>query len=210
MSAEDEERFQLSNICCICNKLFDIQDDKVRDHCNLTEKCRSSAHWRCNISLKLTKKVPVIFHNLRGCNSHLVMQEIGEFDVKVSVIPLKKYTTFTINKNLVFIDSMHFINSSLDELIKNLSDNDFKYSSKEFSGDLLKLVKQNGMYPYEYMDNLKKFSEDKLPDRYKLFSTLKDQCISEKDYLHAIDVWDVFRMNKMGDYHDLYLKADIL
>ena len=87
--------------------------------------------------LKLTKKVSVIFHNLRGYGSHLIMQEIDKFDVKISVISngLEKYMAFTINKNLVFIDSMQFMNSSLDELVKNLSDNDFKYSSREFSGE---------------------------------------------------------------------------
>ena len=76
---------------------------------------------------------------------------------------------FTINRNLVFIDSMQFMNSSLDSLVKNLSDNDFKYFSEEFSGEFLKLVKQIGVYPYEYMDSFKKFSENKLPDRCKFF-----------------------------------------
>ena len=42
------------------------------------------------------------------------------------------------------------------------------------------------------------------------FNSLKEECISEKDYLRAIDVWNVFKMNKMGDYHDLYLKTDVL
>ena len=79
---------------------------------------------------------------------------------------------------------MQFINSSLDSLVKNLSDNDFKYLSEEFSGEFLKLVKQTRVYPYEYMDSLdsfKKFSENKLPDRCKFFSSLKDVCIREKD-----------------------------
>ena len=80
------------------------------------------------------------------------------------------------------------MNSSLDALIKNLSGNDFKLLSKEYSGDLLKLIKQKGMYPYEYMDSFEKFSENELPDRCKFLSSLKNQCISEKDYLHAIDV----------------------
>ena len=114
---------------------------------------------------------------------------------------------FAINKNLVFIDSMQFMNSSLDALVKNLSDNDFKYLSEVFSDDLLQLVKPEGVYPYEYMDRFKKFSEDKLPEKCKCFSSLKYECISEKDYLHAIDVWNVFKMNTMGDYHDLYLKT---
>ena len=56
---------------------------------------------------------------------------------------------FTINNNSVFIDSMEFINSNLNKLVKNLSDNDFKYSSQEFGSDLLQLVKKKGVYPYE-------------------------------------------------------------
>ena len=137
----------------------------------------------------MTKKVPVIFHNLRGSDSHLIMQEIDKFDVKVSVIRngLEKYMAFTINKNLVFIDSVQFMNSSLDALVKNFSDNDFRYLSQEFSGDLLKLVKQKGVCPHKYMDSFEKFSEDKLPDSCKCFSSLKDECINEKDYSHAID-----------------------
>ena len=66
------------------------------------------------------------------------------------------------------------------------------------------------MYPYEYMDSSKKFSENKLPDRCKFFSSLKYKCISEKDYLKANKIWNVFIMNTVGDYHDLYLETDVL
>ena len=102
---------------------------------------------------------------------------------------------------------MQFMNSRLDSLVRNLSDNDFKYLSEEFSDKFLKLVKQKGVYPYEYMDSFKKFSENKLPNRCTFFSFLKDKCISEKDYLKADNIWNVFKMNTMGDYHDLYLKT---
>ena len=102
------------------------------------------------------------------------------------------------------------MNSSLYALVKNLSDNDFKYLSQELSAEFLKLISQKGVYPYEYMGSFKKFSEVKLSDRSKFFSCLKDQCISEIDYLRAIDVWNVFKMNTMGDYHDLHLKTDVL
>ena len=92
----------------------------------------------------MSKKILVIFLNLKGYDSHLIIKEINKFDVKVSVIPngLEKYMAFTINRNLVFIDSMQFMNSSLDSLVKNLSGNDFKYLSEEFSGEFLRLVKQ--------------------------------------------------------------------
>ena len=143
MSAEEEERFQSSNSCWICNKLFDVGDDKVRDHCHITGKYRGAAYWSGNVNRKLSKKILVIFHNLRGYDSHLIIKEIGKFDVKVSAIPngLETYMAFTINGNLAFIDSMQFMNSSLDSLAKNLSDNDFKYLSEEFRGEFLKLVK---------------------------------------------------------------------
>ena len=77
----------------------------------------------------MTKKVPVIFHNLRSYDSHLIFNEPDKFDVKISVIPngLEKYMAFFGNKNLVFIDSMQFMNSSLDKLLINLSDEGFKY-----------------------------------------------------------------------------------
>ena len=73
-SAEDEQIFQLSNKCWICDKLFDIRDNKVRDHCHITGKYRGSAHWSCNINFKLTTEVLVIFHNLRGYDGHLIAQ----------------------------------------------------------------------------------------------------------------------------------------
>ena len=74
MSAEEEERFQLSNFCWICDKLFDVGDEKVRGHCHITGKYRGAAHWSCDINLKLSKKIPVIFHNLRGYDSHLIIK----------------------------------------------------------------------------------------------------------------------------------------
>ena len=80
---EWEEQFQLSNSCWICEKLIDCDDEKVRDHCHVTRKLRVAAHGRCNINLHLTKKVPVIFHNLRGYDSHLIFCELNKFDVKI-------------------------------------------------------------------------------------------------------------------------------
>ena len=149
---------------------------------------------------------------MRGYGSYLIIKGIGKFDVKVSVKPnvLEKYTAFTFNINLVFIDSMQFMNSCLDSLVKNLSDNNFKYLSEKFSGEFLKLVKQKGVHPYDYMNSFKKFSENKLPDRCKFFSSLKDECISEKDYLKVNNIRNVFKKNTMGDYHNLYLKAGVL
>ena len=129
MSEEEEHLFQQSNSCWICKKLIDNDEEKVRDHCHVTGKFRGAAHWNCNINLQLTKKVPVIFHNLRGYDNHLTFCELNKFLVKIDVIPngLEKYMAFILNKNLVFIDSMQFMYSSLEKLVKNFPDNDFKY-----------------------------------------------------------------------------------
>ena len=98
--------------------------------------------------LQLTKKVPVRFHNLRGCDSHLIFCELNKFDVKIDVIPnrLEKYMAFILNKNFV---SMQFMNSSLEKLVKNLSGDDFKYLAEEFGFKNLELLKQKDAYPYE-------------------------------------------------------------
>ena len=211
MSEKDKQIFQSGKKCWISDKFFDAGDNNV--HCHVTGKYRGSTHQSCNINFTLTKKVPVIFHNLRDYDdSNLVMREISKFDLKVNVMPnrFKKCMAFTINIELIFIDSMQFMKSSLDALAKNLSDNDFKYLSEEFSGYLLELVKQKRVYPYEHMDSFKNFSEDKLPDRCEFYSSLKDECISQKDYSNAINIWKTFKMNTMGDHHDLYLKTDVL
>ena len=104
MSVEKNEKFERSNICCICDKLIDIGESKVRGHCHIISKYRGPAHCKCNINLGISKKVVVIFHNLRGYDSHLIFKELNKFNCGVSVIPngLEKYMSFTLDKNIVF------------------------------------------------------------------------------------------------------------
>ena len=181
MIEEEGNLFQKSNSCWICKKCIDNDEEKLRDRCHVTGKFRGTAHRNCNINFQLTKKVPAIFHNLRGYDSHLIFNELDKFDVKIKVIPngLEKYMAFFLNKNLVFIDSMQFMNSSLDKLAKNLSDKDFKYLIEEFGSETLELLKQKGAYPYEYMDNFERFNEEKLPDKNYFYSSTKDEKIGD-------------------------------
>ena len=148
--SEEEHLFQQSNSCWIwiCKKLIDNDEEKVRGHCHATGRFRSAAHRSCNINLQLTKRVSVIFHNLRSYDSHIIFSELDKFWFKISVIPngLEKYMAFFLNKNLVFIDSMQFMNSNLDKLVKNMSDEDFKYLVEEFHSKNVELWKQNGDY----------------------------------------------------------------
>ena len=116
--------------------------------------------------------------------------------------------SFTLNKNVIFIDSMLFMNSSLDKLVKNL--NDFKYLSNVFKGKELELVKKKGIYPYEYMNSFKRFKEICLPEKDSFFNSLKDCGITDEEYCRAIDIWIIFNTKNLGKYHDLYSKTDVL
>ena len=99
MTEEEECLFQQNNTFWICKKLIDNEDEKVRDHCHITGKFRGSAHWDCNINFQLTKKISVIFHNLKGYDSHLIFSELHQFNLKVDVIPngLEKYMRLSIH-----------------------------------------------------------------------------------------------------------------
>ena len=143
MTAEQNEEFERSNVCWICGKLISF-NKKVRGHCHITGFYRGAAHWSGNINLKIGKKVPVIFHNVKAYDSDLIFKELSKFNCKISVIPngLEKYISFSLNNNIVFINSMLFVKSSLDKLVKNLGSEDFKYLSEAFSGEKLELAKK--------------------------------------------------------------------
>ena len=116
---------------------------------------------------------------------------------------------FFLNKYLVFIDSMQFMNSGLDKLVKNLSNEDFKYLVEELGSENLELLEQKGDYPYEYLNSFERFNEKKLPARKNFYSSTKDGKIgydgkmldghiSVKDYLTCEKIWDKFEMKNMG------------
>ena len=228
MTKEDEEKFLKANECYICNKKYTDKDIKVRDHCHITGKYRGSAHQECNLQLRLNPeevKIPVIFHNLRGYDSHFIMQEIGaivknhtyknnkgeEKQMNINAIPnnMEKYMAFMLGNHLTFIDSFQFMSSSLEKLVSNLPKESLKYTSKSFKGEKLDLMVRKGVYPYDYMDSFEKFNH-KLPSKEDFYSILNDQHISNEDYEHVQNVWNKFSLKNMGDYHNLYLKSDIL
>ena len=103
MTEKEEYLFQQSNNCWICKKIIDNDDEKVRNHCHITSKFRGSAHWDCNINFQLTKKIPVIFHNLKGYDSHLIFSELYKFNLKVDIIPngLEKYMAFFLGRDFI-------------------------------------------------------------------------------------------------------------
>ena len=80
---------------------------------------------------------------------------------------------FFLNTKLVVIDSVQYMNSSLEKLVRNLADDDFKYLTEEFGSKNLELLKQKGAYPYENMNSFERFSEEKLLDKKCFFSSTK-------------------------------------
>ena len=72
------------------------------------------------------------------------------------------------------------------------------------------MLKKKGIFPYEYLNSFDRFKETPLPDKELFYSTLRNSNVTDQDYDHAINVWNKFIMKTFGDYHDIYLKSDVL
>ena len=191
MTPDDENDFQTATSCHICGNKYIKSYVRVRDHCHVTGKYRGSAHESCNLNFKLTDKIPVIFHNLKGYDSHFIMQEIGSIienntytdkkgqtkKHKINVIPhnMEKYMAFMLGNHLACIDSLQFMNQSLSNLAKNLPEEAFKHTKQVFKDDKFKLMKQKGVYPYDYMNSFEKFNEKQLPSQNDFFSPMNNE-----------------------------------
>ena len=211
LTKEDKEDFKTADKCHICSQKYTEKDIRVRDHCHITGKYRGSAHQKCNRNFRLTDKIPIFFHNLKGYDCHFIMQEIGKFNMDINVIAcnMEKYMAFMLGKNLVFLDSFQFMSSSLENLVKNLPEKEFKYTTEEFKENT-KLLARKGIYPYDYMDKFDKFNDKQLPQKAEFYSLLNDEHITDDDYKYAKEIWQKFNLENMGKYHDLYLKTDVL
>ena len=232
-----EREFQSETVCHICEKL--LNGEKVRDHCHLTGRYRGAAHNHCKLCFKLPKFYPVIFHNLSGYDTHMFIKDLAETPGEINCISKteENYISFSkmivvdtfeervearencfefghtvnnikVKRQIRFIDSFKFMTSSLAELAGNLSQH--CNLERHFEGKQLELVKRKGVYPYDYMSSFERLGETCLPPIECFYSKLNDKGISTEDYAHARLVWDIFEMKTMRDYHDLYLKTDVL
>ena len=142
----------------------------VRDHCHITGKYRGTAHNACNLKLRLNPKtttIPVVFHNLRGYDSHLLMQAISKVEGEISCIPnnSEKYISFSLGQ-LRFTDSAQFLLAPLDKLVAANPPEAFQITTQhEPNRERRELLMRKGVYPYEYMDTWDRFTEPKLPPR---------------------------------------------
>ena len=81
--------------------------------------------------------------------------------------------------------------------------------SQEFDNNVLDWIKQKWFYTYEYMTYFETFKE-KWSSKKKYYSSLTDRQNTDKEYEHVINVWEKFEMKTVKNYHDLYLKCDVL
>ena len=204
---------------------------KCRDHCHITGKYRGAACDKCNLRMKVPMFVPVLFHNLEGYDAHLFVKSLGLEEGDIRCIPKtdEKYISFSKNipmetivssggkeKTLClemrFIDSLKFTLKSLDSLVKTLGEDQFETLTSQMLVDpeSLNLLKRKGVFPYEYMTDFSKLSATSLPPKEAFYSQLNDSHITDEDYAHAKNIWKTFDCKTMRDYHDLYLKTDVL
>ena len=160
----------------------------------------------------------------------MFIKELANCGSKMGVIAKNKedYITFSISvevdkyvdKNgeqrskeieLRFIDSFKFMSSSLDSLVNNLARGNSKFFGfEDYNESQYKLLIQKGIYPYEYMDDWNRFEETALPPKEAFYNKLSMSGVSDRDYEHTRRVWSEFGINNLGEYHDLYLRTDVI
>ena len=224
------KKYKRSTKCHICYKPFTQTNLKVRDHCHYTGLYRGPAHLLCNWRYKIPSYIPVVFHNLSGYDAHLFIRELGAHTSEMGVIAKNKedYISFSIkvpvdsniDKNgeekdklieFRFIDSFKFMSSGLDSLTKNLVSRGKKlFDFEDYSELQYDLLTRKGVYPYEYVNSWDQFEDTQLPPTDVFYSNLNMSSISEEDYQHTQQVWKEFGIRDLGDYHDLYLRTDVV
>ena len=226
-NANNARDFQLATHCFICGNPFVAGDVKCRDHCHFTGRYRGCAHQDCNLQFAMRYyKIPVFLHNLKNYDSHLIIERANELSerARIDVIAQnsEKFITFAF-KNMWFKDSFSFLSSSLDKLVKlskyedgqkkNHWQDKFKHSKRNpyVSNNVdLDLLTDKGVYPYDYFTSFDKFRERQLPPKEAFYSNLTKEHISDEDYERAKKIWEHFGIRNLGQYHDLYLKTDVL
>jgi len=188
-------------------------------------KRQSTKEWAKEMYEEEDFFVPIIFHNLRNYDSHLIIKhfqrkfverrtddnKLSFDDVIITPLNTEKYLQFQIG-NLRFLDSFQFLSSSLDNLVQLLlksGKQNFTHTSKHF-GDDDDLVFAKGVYPYAYMSSRDKFAETQLPPIGAFHDNLKDDPLKQEDYDRAQQVWSKYGMQNMRQYHDHYLLTDVL
>ncbi|KAJ8910948.1 hypothetical protein NQ315_014954 [Exocentrus adspersus] len=230
LSKEEQDQFARATNCGICEKPFGVGESKAKDHDHLTGKFRFAAHTNCNLNYKAPNFIPIICHNMASYDLHLFIKQLFSEKTNVDVIAQSKEKYISITKHihvgsykdkngllkkrmlrLRFIDSLKFMASSLQTLGANLSSDLFFETKKHFPDQIkFDLMRQKGVFPYNFVDSLDKLNYNGLPSRNDFYDKLNDEDVSELDYRRAEKVWTLFNCKTLGDYSDVYLKSDVL
>ena len=196
--------------CYFCARPLFVANykDSVKDHDHITGLYRGAAHNECNFKLRLDPKkvqIPIILHNMKNYDSHLLMQAMARVRGEINCIPTntEKYISFSLG-NLRFIDSLNFMQSSLEKLVKS-TDSFLVMQKIVLEENKRQLLQKKGIYPYEYVDAFERFDEKQLPEKEKFHSSLSGKGITDEEYAHAQEVWATFGCQTPGNYHDLYV-----
>lgn len=219
MTPEDVIKHNSSTHCHICEER--LTNDTVRDHDHETGKYRGAAHNACNVNYNIQDvKIPVIFHNMKNYDSKFIIKHCKKQspiykhteDIKLIALNSEKFMSITMGM-FRFIDSCQFLSASLDELSSNLKKGgveNFKHTLKYTTPITFPLLTEKGIYPYEYMNSFQKFENDQLPPKDAFSSSLTGESITDKEYEHGQNVWKALKCKNLGDYHDVYLRTDVL
>jgi len=159
---------------------------------------------------------------MKGYDSHFIFQQLGKLrknilglDYNISGIPLtiEKYLSFNID-NIVFLDSFQFISTSLDKLVEGLNKakdvslfKNFNIEFNNISDELHNLLRQKGVFPYDFYNHKNKLNASKLPSIKEFYNTSNGE---ECDYERALKVFELSGCKSFSDYIELYLKTDVL
>lgn len=246
MTPKDVEKFKATSDCHICRKKINHGEKKVRDHDHFTGRFRGAAHEACNskYTSKLKDKqfnIPVVFHNGRGYDFYHVMQgvkkHLSEIDkLEVTAVNMEKFRAINF-RSFRFIDSMQFVNGSLEKQVENLVKETLKKDRPKVFKPVLAYLQQmakkilvkstrsqrnqwalrtldictsKGIYPYEWADSFEKMKEQSLPGKKEFFSALRNEGISDEDYTKAKKAWKCFGCKNFGEYTRIYCDLDVL
>ena len=216
---EAEGRF-----CYLCKKEFQKGDIRVRDHCHYGGQLLGISHQKCNLNRRdWQQKIPVFLHNLANFDAHLLVSGLTQWKtdrdkMRLAGLPLnsERFRTVTVNR-IQFVDSLHFLSASLADLVDDLSSDGahtfplLKQLKPGMTEQELSMIKRKGFFPYEWATSLELLQNTRLlPDRQCFYSKLKGSTITEAEYVHALNVYDLFDCRNMEDYMELYLKTDVL
>ena len=189
------------------------------------------AHDDCNLSARFNYNTCIFLHNFSAYDCHPIIRALANVNVpRISIIPCtsERYMALTLRDssykdhestfNLTFLDSLKFLNSSLDTQAKLLSKSGpdafaitrglFEKLYPQKKEHIPKLYAKQ-VYPYNFLKCVKDLEYDRVPPKEAFYNNLRDEPLSDEDYAFACDVWESFGIKSMGEWTKVYNLVDV-